>query len=101
MPRVRGVITSPRVIDSPKGEVILEDLDIHLYETRSRGRRSWWGRFSVPGTASIEMDTYHLTLEDGREATIQVNSVEDRSDVRLGNHTAVIFLVSGLLAQPE
>ncbi len=95
MERVRGVITSPN------GEVILEDVEMYIHETRGGGRRGWLGGFSVPGMARIETDTYHLALEDGREATIMVNDVRNRVNTRGGNHTtAVTFLVSGLLAQP-
>ncbi len=94
MERVRGVITSPN------GEVILEDVEMYIHETRGGGRRGWLGGFSVPSMARIETDTYHLALEDGREATIMVNDVRHRREERAGDHTAVTFLVSGLLAQP-
>ncbi len=95
MQRVRGVISSPN------GEVILEDVEMYIHETRSRGRRDWRGNFSVPELAHIDTETYHLALEDGREATIMVNNVRQTFDTRRGNHTtAVTFLVSGLLAQP-
>ena len=94
MERVRGVVTSPN------GEVILEDVEMYIHETRRSGRRSRLGSFSVPGMARIETDTYHLTLEDGREATIQVKRVRHKSDVRAGDHTAVTFSVLGRLARP-
>ncbi len=98
MQRVQGVINT-----SPDGEVILEDVEVHIHEARTRGRRRriWRGSFSVPGTASIDvMGTYHLTLKDGREATIQVVKVTKRSDVRAGNLTAVTFRGLTRLAQP-
>ena len=93
MERVRGVIKSP------DGEVIFENVEMHIHETRGRGRRGWRGSISLPGMAHIRTGMHNLVLEDGREASILVNNVRSRSS-RAGNRTTVAFVVSGLLAQP-
>ena len=93
MERVRGDITSPN------DEVILEDVDIHLHETRRRGIIGWRGSFSVPGSGGIRIGMHHLALEDGREASILVNNITSRID-GAGKRTTINFFVSGLLAQP-
>jgi hypothetical protein len=76
-------------------QVIIENVDIYLYETESDGVKSWEGHFDIDNFAPGLLEgEFQVNLDDGRSGKVIITNISTSND----SQTGIDFQGSGPLA---